>query len=48
VGFDAAAETLTLTHEARDRSVFACGALEAARWIIGRKGWFSMQDVIKM
>jgi 4-hydroxy-tetrahydrodipicolinate reductase len=48
VGFDAAAETLTLTHEARDRSVFARGALEAARWVIGRKGWFSMQDVIQM
>ena len=46
VGFDAISETITLTHTARDRSVFARGALEAARWIRGRKGWFSMRDVI--
>ena len=46
VGFDAAAETLTFTHTARDRSVFARGALEAARWVIGRRGWFTMKDVL--
>ncbi len=45
-GFDAAAETLTFTHETRDRSVFARGALEAARWVIGRRGWFTMRDVL--
>lgn len=46
VGFDAAAETITLTHTARDRSIFARGALEAARWLEGRHGWFTMQDVL--
>jgi 4-hydroxy-tetrahydrodipicolinate reductase len=46
VGFDSAADTITLTHTARDRSVFARGALEAARWVHGRRGWFSMQDVL--
>lgn len=46
VGFDAIAETITLTHEARDRSVFARGALEAARWVAGKRGWFSMRDVL--
>jgi 4-hydroxy-tetrahydrodipicolinate reductase len=46
LGFDAAAETITLTHEARDRSAFARGSLEAARWVIGKRGWFSMRDVI--
>jgi 4-hydroxy-tetrahydrodipicolinate reductase len=46
LGFDAAAETMTITHEARDRSVFARGALEAARWVIGRRGWFTMRDVL--
>lgn len=46
LGFDAAAETLTFTHETRDRSVFARGALEAARWVIGRCGWFTMRDVL--
>lgn len=46
VGFDGSAETVTLTHTVRDRSVFAHGALEAARWLHGRQGWFTMRDMI--
>jgi 4-hydroxy-tetrahydrodipicolinate reductase len=46
VGFDAAAETITLTHTARDRTAFARGALQAAAWVRGRQGWFSMRDVL--
>jgi 4-hydroxy-tetrahydrodipicolinate reductase len=46
LGFDAPGETITLTHTARDRSGFARGALEAARWVHGRKGWFTMKDVL--
>jgi 4-hydroxy-tetrahydrodipicolinate reductase len=46
VGFDGPAETLTLTHTVRDRATFAHGALEAARWVIGRRGLFTMQDVL--
>jgi 4-hydroxy-tetrahydrodipicolinate reductase len=46
VGFDSAAETITLTHAARDRSAFARGALQAARWVQGRRGWFTMKDVL--
>lgn len=46
IGFDSAAETITLTHTTRDRSVFARGALEAARWVHGRHGWFTMKDVL--
>ena len=46
VGFDAAAETVTLTHTVRDRAVFAHGALVAAKWIKGRRGWFTMQDMV--
>lgn len=46
IGFDAAAETITLTHTARDRSGFARGALEAARWVHGRSGWYGMRDVL--
>lgn len=45
IGFDSAGETITLTHTARDRTPFARGALEAARWVHGRKGWFTMRDV---
>lgn len=46
VGFDGPAETVTLTHTVRDRSVFAHGALEAAKWLNGRQGWFTMRDMI--
>ena len=46
VGFDGPAETVTLTHTVRDRSVFAHGALEAAKWLRGRRGWFTMRDMI--
>jgi len=46
VGFDAPAESITLSHVARDRSAFARGALTAARWIQGKRGWFTMHDVL--
>ncbi len=46
VGFDGPSESIALTHTARDRSAFARGALTAARWIAGRKGWYTMQDVL--
>ena len=46
VGYDGPFETLTLTHTARDRSTFARGALEAAHWVKGRRGWFTMRDVL--
>jgi 4-hydroxy-tetrahydrodipicolinate reductase len=46
IGFDGPAETITLTHTARDRTAFARGALTAARWIQGKRGWFTMRDVL--
>jgi 4-hydroxy-tetrahydrodipicolinate reductase len=46
VGFDGPADTITLTHSARDRTAFARGALLAAQWIKGRRGWFNMHDVL--
>ena len=46
VGFDGPAETVTLTHTARDRTAFARGALAAARWVHGKHGWFTMRDVL--
>ena len=48
IGFDSAAEAITLTHEARDRTPFARGALEAARWLQGRRGWFTMRDMLEL
>jgi 4-hydroxy-tetrahydrodipicolinate reductase len=46
IGFDGPSESITLTHAARDRSAFARGALAAARWLQGRRGWFTMHDVL--
>ena len=46
VGFDSAAETVTFTHTVRDRAVFALGALEAAKWLKGKSGWFTMKDML--
>jgi len=46
IGFDGAAESITLSHTARDRSAFARGALVAARWVTGKRGWFTMHDVL--
>ena len=46
IGFDGPAETITLRHTARDRTAFARGALVAANWIRGRRGWFTMKDVL--
>jgi 4-hydroxy-tetrahydrodipicolinate reductase len=47
VGFDSASDTIELTHTARDRRGFAAGALLAAQWIQGKRGWFSMADVLR-
>jgi 4-hydroxy-tetrahydrodipicolinate reductase len=46
IGFDGPSESITLTHTARDRGAFARGALTAATWVKGRRGWFTMQDVL--
>ena len=47
VGFDGPADTITLTHTVRDRAVFARGALEAAKWLIGRRGWYTIRDMLE-
>jgi 4-hydroxy-tetrahydrodipicolinate reductase len=46
--FDGAFEQLSLTHVARDRRVFAEGALQAAAWLIGKKGVFTMRNVLEL
>ena len=46
IGFDSAADTITLRHVARNREGFANGALKAARWILGRKGVHTFEEVV--
>ena len=47
IGFDGPSDTIELTHTARDRRGFASGALLAAQWVQGKRGWFSMMDVLR-
>jgi 4-hydroxy-tetrahydrodipicolinate reductase len=46
--FDGLYEQLSLTHVARDRHVFAEGALAAADWLVGKRGVFTMRDVLNL
>ena len=46
IGFDSAADTLTLRHTARSREGFARGALKAAAWIPGKKGVYEFREVL--
>ena len=46
IGFDSAADTITLRHAARSREGFARGALKAAAWVPGKKGLFEFSNVL--
>jgi len=45
IGFDSEADLIELRHIAKNRRGFALGALAAARWLRGRKGIYTMDDV---
>lgn len=45
VGMDAPDEVLELVHTARSAGAFVDGAIAAARWIQGKQGVFTMDDV---
>jgi 4-hydroxy-tetrahydrodipicolinate reductase len=46
IGFDSAADTITLRHVARSREGFAQGALRAAQWLAGKKGFYEFGDIV--
>jgi 4-hydroxy-tetrahydrodipicolinate reductase len=46
IGFDSAADTITLRHTARSREGFARGALKAAQWIAGKKGFYEFSEIV--
>jgi len=46
IGFDSAADTITLRHTARSREGFARGALHAAQWIAGKKGFYEFSEIV--
>jgi len=45
IGFDSSADTITLRHTARSREGFARGALKAARWLRGKKGFYEFGEI---
>lgn len=46
VKYSSEVDSISISHEAKSRKGFAMGAIIAAEWIIGKKGIFSMSDVI--
>ena len=46
VGFDSAADTIALRHTARSREGFARGALKAAQWIAGKRGFYEFGEIL--
>jgi 4-hydroxy-tetrahydrodipicolinate reductase len=46
IGFDSAADTITLRHTARSREGFASGAVKAAEWVAGKKGFHEFGDIL--
>ena len=47
VGFDSTADTIELKHTARSRQGFVVGAVMAAQWINGKKGFYDINDLMK-
>jgi 4-hydroxy-tetrahydrodipicolinate reductase len=46
VSYTSEIDTISIKHEAHSRDGFAIGALLAAAWILGKKGIYSMNDVL--
>lgn len=47
VFFDSEADTVEIRHTARSRAGFAMGAIKAAEWLHGKRGFFTMDDFLK-
>jgi 4-hydroxy-tetrahydrodipicolinate reductase len=46
IGFESAEDSITLRHTAHSRDGFARGALRAARWLVGKKGFFEFREIV--
>lgn len=46
VSWESAIDEIKIEHKAHSRTGFASGAVYAAKWLIGKKGCFTMQDVL--
>lgn len=48
INYTSEVDTITIEHTAHSRQGFALGAVIAAEWIIGKKGIFTMKDVLNI
>jgi 4-hydroxy-tetrahydrodipicolinate reductase len=46
IGFDSPDDTITIRHSARGRDGFSRGALRAAQWIAGKKGFYEFREIV--
>jgi 4-hydroxy-tetrahydrodipicolinate reductase len=46
VTYDSPIDSIEITHTAHSREGFATGAIVAAEWLLGKKGVFSMKDML--
>lgn len=47
IRYDSEVDSLEIIHTAHSRDGFANGAIQAAQWIVGKKGFFGMADLLK-
>lgn len=48
VKYTSEVDTITISHEAHNRKGFALGAVIAAEWLYGKKGIYTMNDVLNL
>lgn len=48
VNYESEVDTITIEHVAHTRQGFALGAVVAAEWLVGKKGVFTMNDVLNI
>lgn len=46
ISYDSAVDNITITHTAHSREGFAKGALAAAEWMLGKQGFYGMEDML--
>ena len=46
ISYSSDIDQISLRHEAKNRKGFAQGAVLAAEWLVGKKGFFNMKDVL--
>ncbi len=48
VEYESEVDTISIVHTAHNREGFALGAVIAAEWIVGKRGVFTMKDVLNL